>query len=152
MKLTRTGIPLIFDEKQKFAIGKGIVLKEGEDATIIASGPLLSEALKAYDMLLHAQKPIHISVIDLYSIKPFDARTVIDVARASCNTVLTVEDHYIQGGIGEMIGAALCNSEILVGSLAVTELPRSGSPEELLKMAGIDAQSIVDAVNNLIKE
>jgi transketolase len=104
----------------------------------------LHEALEAYDIL--AQSDVYISVIDLYSIKPLDAATVISVAKSSKNKIITVEDHYLEGGIGEAVLSAVRNEGIMVQSLAVKELPRSGKPEELLAWSGIDAGAIVKAV------
>ncbi len=91
-----------------------------------------------------------IAVIDLYSIKPLDVATLIKIGKASNNHIITVEDHYLQGGIGEAVTYALRNSGITITCLAVTELPRSGKPEELLAAAGIDAQAIIDVVKRIM--
>ena len=96
-------------------------------------------------MALLQQQNISITVIDCYSIKPLDEKTIARCA-TQVNNVITVEDHYLQGGLGEAVTYALRNHNANVTCLAVTELPRSGSSQELLAWAGIDAQAIVDQV------
>jgi Transketolase, C-terminal subunit len=91
-------------------------------------------------------------VIDLYCIKPLDIKTITRVVKASGAKVITVEDHYTQGGIGDAVAAALCSERITLHKLAVTELPRSGKPEELLAYAGIDAAAIITHVQRLMAQ
>jgi len=90
-----------------------------------------------------------ISVIDLYSIKPIDAKTILECARASGNRIITVEDHYLEGGLGQAVAYEVRNTDINITCLAVTKLPRSGTPEELLAFEGIDADAIVKAVKSV---
>lgn len=151
MRTTRSDTPILYDDSEQFPIGGCKILRQtAQDKTcIIAAGITLFEALKAQEELL--KEGISCSVIDLYSIKPLDAETVISVARASGNKIITVEDHYHQGGLGEAVAAAVINTGIQLHSLAVSELPRSGKPAELLAWAGIDAQGIMKAVNKIIK-
>ncbi|HRN78193.1 MAG TPA: transketolase [Candidatus Dependentiae bacterium] len=146
MRTTRMATPVHYRNDEEFPIGgcKIVRVSQKDQACVIAAGVTLVEALKAYEIL--QQQNINICVIDLYSIKPLDTETVFRLGQASNNYIITVEDHYIQGGIGEAIAAAMCNTSIEVTSLAVSELPRSGKPEDLLSWAGIDAQSIVKAV------
>lgn len=152
LRTTRMETPILYHDNESFEIGGCKVLKKNErdKICIVASGITVHEALKAYDLLALNERSIFVSIIDLYSIKPFDVETVIKVASNSHNKILTVEDHYAQGGIGEMIAAALCDTDIIVRSLAVRELPRSGKPEELLERAGIDAEAIVHAVHDMV--
>lgn len=152
MRTTRGETPVLYDNNEQFSIGGCKVVRQNhhDKVCIIAAGITVWSALKAYDSLVIRDCPIHVSVIDLYSIKPLDLVTVISVARASGNKVLTVEDHYIQGGIGEVVAAALCNTNITVSSLAVTELPRSGTSEELLAWAQIDTKAIIARVLELL--
>jgi transketolase len=89
------------------------------------------------------------ALIDLYSVKPLDSDTIINVASRSGNKVITVEDHYLQGGIGHAVSYALRNDHCSITCLAVTEIPRSGKPQELLAWAGIDAAALVRAVKSL---
>lgn len=154
IRTTRAETPVIYDNAENFKIGGCKVLRQSEHDSIclIAAGITLDQAIKAYEILITQKIPIHVSIIDLYSVKPFDKETIIKVAHASGNAIITIEDHYKQGGIGEMISAALCNTDILVESLAVLQLPRSGKPEELLHLFGIDAESIVKAVRNFVKK
>jgi transketolase len=149
LRTTRPDTPVIYDNNAEFHIGGCSVLRstDHDKACIIAAGITLFEALKAADQL--ASQGIAVSVIDLYSVKPLDQKTVLATARASGNKIITVEDHYLQGGIGEQVCYALRNENIKINCLAVTELPRSGKPEELMAWAGIDARAIVKAVSSL---
>ncbi len=143
LRTTRMATPVLYDAATSFKIGGCLVLREYPDAQacIIGAGVTLYEALKAHDML--AKQGINVSVIDLYSIKPLDRETIIRVASKSNNRVITVEDHYQAGGMGEAVAAALADTDIVVQILAVQQLPRSGSPAELLAWAGIDAHAII---------
>ena len=146
IRTTRGATPIIYELDQKFVIGGCHVLKTtGHDsACIIAAGITLHEALKAYDIL--KQKGISVSVIDLYSIKPLDKKTIVATAKSSGKRIITVEDHYLEGGLGEQVCYAVRNTGISVDCLAVTQLPRSGKPQELMALMGIDADAIVKAV------
>ncbi|MFC1842601.1 transketolase [Candidatus Dependentiae bacterium] len=154
LRTTRMATPVIYEPVEKFTIGGCKVLRQNsyDKACIVAAGITLVEALKAYDKL--QEDGITVSVIDLYSIKPLDRDMLIQVAQKSENKIITVEDHYIQGGLGEAVCAALSDLSgkdcILVEKLAVTKLPMSGKPEQLLAWAGIDASSIVKKVKSLL--
>jgi transketolase len=144
LRTTRMPTPVIYAPETRFVIGGCQVLYEypNAHASVIAAGITVHEAQQAHD-ILKKQHNILISVIDLYSIKPLDYTTILHVVQASNGRIITVEDHYIQGGIGEAICSALAHTSINITMLGVTALPRSGSPQELLAWAGIDAQSIV---------
>lgn len=146
LRTTRMEVPVLYDNEEQFLIGGCKVLKQSDHdiACIVAAGLTVHEALKAYQIL--AQQNVFVSVIDLYSIKPLDVSTLISVAHKSHNKIITVEDHYPQGGIGEAVLDAVRNKNIIVNSLAVNHLPRSGKPEELLAFEGIDADTIVKSV------
>ncbi len=148
LRTTRMDTPIHYTNTEEFIIGGCKVIRQSDHdhACVVGAGVTLFEALKAYEQLKIMEKPINIAVIDLYSIKPLDVDTLIKIGKASNNHIITVEDHYLQGGIGEAVTYALRNSGITITCLAVTELPRSGKPEELLAAAGIDAQAIVDVV------
>jgi len=152
LRTTRAETPILYPNNESFEIGGCKILKQSDQdkVCIVAAGITVHEALKAYDRLALTERSIFISIIDLYSIKPFDRETVIKVATKAGKKILVVEDHYAAGGIGEMIAAALCDTDILVKSLAVRELPRSGKPEELLARAGIDADAIAHAVHDMV--
>lgn len=150
LRTTRPDTTVIYDNNAKFYIGGCNVLRSSDHdkVCIIAAGITLFEALKAADQLAIAG--IDVSVIDLYSVKPLDKKTILITARASGSRIITVEDHYLQGGIGQQVCCALHNESIKISCLAVTEIPRSGRPEELMAWAGIDAAAIVQGVKALI--
>ena len=122
---------------EHFQFGKAKVLRRGNRALVIAAGVTLFEALKAADELKD------ITVVDLFSVQPVDVETLKECADACGGRVITVEDHYIHGGIGDAVSAAL---KIPIQRLAVREIPRSGKPEELLEKFGISAKAIIDAL------
>ena len=150
LRTTRMATPMIYDNNEAFKIGGCKVLKQNDydKVCIVAAGITVFEALKAYEKLKEAG--ITVSVIDLYSVKPLDSQKLLEVGKKSNNRIITVEDHYIQGGIGEAVSRALVNSDIEVTCMAVTQLPRSGKPNELLELAEIDYASIVKKVKTLL--
>ena len=113
-------------------------------ATVVGAGVTVFEALKAYDQLKAAGTAIR--VIDLYSVAPIDADALVAAGRATGGHLITVEDHYAAGGIGDAVAAAVADAGLTVHRLAVREIPRSGKPEELLDRFGISAKHIVEAV------
>jgi transketolase len=133
-----------------FKIGGSCTLKSSDKdvATVIGAGVTLHEALKAYDAL--QKEGINIRVIDLYSIKPLDVETLKKAAQETKN-IIVVEDHYIEGGIGEAVAAALSvdSRQNTVYRLAVCKMPRSGKPEELLAYEEIDSAAIIKKVKSL---
>lgn len=152
LRTTRDPLPVIYHTSQPFHPGGSHVLRasNNDQACIVAAGITVHEALKAYDILRSQDIPIMVSVIDLYSIKPFDYDTVVRVAHDSADRLVIVEDHYRAGGIGEMVQAALTNIPIKIISLAVDTVPCSGSAHETLSGAKIDAQQLVTTVNRII--
>jgi len=146
LRTTRPKTPVIYDNGESFPIGGCKVLRASSHdvATVIGAGITLHEALKAYEQL-HAEG-IPIRVIDLYSVKPLDAETLIRCGQETNGLLITVEDHYPQGGIGEAVASAVQGHGIRVHALAVREIPRSGKPEQLLAAYGIDAAAIAHAV------
>ena len=102
------------------------------------------EALKAYDEL--KAKGTAIRVIDLYSLQPIDSATLLRCAKETKGRLITVEDHYAGGGIGDAVASAVASGGFTVQRLAVREIPRSGKPDELLDRYGISASRIVEAV------
>jgi len=153
MVYIRTGrpkTPILYKNDEKFTIGGSKVLREsGKDrVTVVAAGVTVFEALKAHDEL--AKQGIAIRVVDLYSIAPIDRTTLLACARATNNLILTVEDHYAHGGLGDTVLAAVTADGVKVHKLAVTEIPHSGKPEQLLDRYGISARHIVDKVRKLV--
>lgn len=148
MRTTRAALPALYEPGESFAIGGSRTLRSGGDVTLIGGGITLHECLAAAEQL--AGDGVEARVIDLYSVKPVDAATVL-AAAAETRALFTVEDHWPEGGIGETVAGVLAEagSGTPLTRLAVTERPGSGPPEELLAAAGIDAASIVAAVKSL---
>jgi transketolase len=150
VRLGRPNAPVLYGPDESFAIGKCKVLRRSEKdrALVIAGGVTVFEALKAYDELNKAGLPVR--VIDLFSVQPIDREELIASARATGGVVVTVEDHYAHGGLGDSVLAALAGERVKAVKLAVRSIARSGKPAELLEMFGISARHIVDAVRAAI--
>ena len=146
IRTSRPKTPVIYANDETFEVGGSKTLRSSakDAATVVAAGVTVFEALAAHDLL--AAEGIAIRVIDAYSIKPIDAKTLAASARETGGRLITVEDHYAQGGLGDAAAEAVAGSGITVERLAVREIPRSGQPEELLDRYGISAQAIVKAV------
>ncbi len=147
----RPKCPVLYGPDERFPIGGSKVLRHSasDQLTIVAAGVTLFEALKAYDQL--KASGISVRVIDLYSIVPIDRATLMDSARATNGRILTVEDHYAHGGLGDAVLGAVGTEGIKVHKLAVRTVPHSGKPEELVDHYGIGARSIVEAAKQIIK-
>jgi len=150
LRTTRPKTPVLYSNDEPFPIGGCKVLRvsNADVATVVGAGITLHEALKAYEML--QAEGIAIRVVDLYSVKPLDEATLIRCGQETNGTLIVVEDHYPEGGIGEAVAAAVQGHGIRVHSLAVREIPRSGKPEQLLRAYGIDATAIVQTVRRLL--
>lgn len=151
IRTTRAETPILYDLDEEFKIGGCKVLREGENdqVCIVGAGITLYEALKAHEEL--KKENINTSLLDLYSVKPLDAKTLKSMAKKSQNRLLVVEDHYQAGGIGEAVIAELCNDGIEIVSLFVKDVPRSGTPAELLSWAGIDSDKIILTIKKMIQ-
>src|SRR6266566_1247965 len=153
LRTTREKTGIIYDKGESFPIGGSKVVRESnrDRATIIAAGITLHEALKAVDVLAH--EDIAVRVIDLYTVKPIDADTLVDAARATGGRIVVVEDHWAEGGIGDAVLAALAEKgfrDLHFRHLAVRKMPGSGKPAEMLDDAGISTIHIVRAVKALL--
>jgi transketolase len=150
MRTTRAATPVVYGADEEFPVGGARVLREGDDLAIVAAGITLHESLKAAERL--ESEGISARVIDLYSVKPVDGEILRAAAEATGGRVLTVEDHWSEGGIGDAVLEALSDGEASVRlvRLAVHEMPGSGKPAELLAAAGIDADHIVEAAKALV--
>lgn len=148
IRATRKDTPVLYSNDEEFSIGGSKILRESERdlITVIAAGITLHEALGACDEL--KREGIFIRVIDLYSIKPIDVETLNKAAQAT-NAIITVEDHYADGGIGEAVRSALALHYVPVHSLAVRKMPRSGKPAELIEYEGISKNAIIKKVKEL---
>jgi transketolase len=149
IRTSRPKAPVIYSNDEPFEIGGLKVLRQSAQdvATVVAAGVTLFEALRAYDTLKAAGTAIR--VIDLYSLAPVDKQALIAAARATGGHVITVEDHYASGGIGDAVAEAVSDAGFTVHRLAVREIPRSGKPEELLERFGISAAHILNAVREV---
>jgi transketolase len=149
LRSTRMELPVLYGPDEKFPLGGSKTLRRGgaDQATVIAAGVTLHEALAAADHL--AQAGTSIRVIDLYSVKPLDLN-VLRQAVAETSALIVVEDHYPEGGIGEAVRGALGSSPVRFKHLAVRNLPHSGTPAENLASAGIDSAAIERAVQELV--
>jgi transketolase len=146
MRTSRPKTPVIYDNHEKFPLGGSKVLRQSDAdvATVATAGVTVFEALKAYDEL--KKDGIAIRVIDVYSLQPVDSATLREAARATNGAVITVEDHYAAGGIGDAVSEAIAPAGMSVRRLAVREIPRSGQSDELMDRYGISARHIVEAV------
>jgi transketolase len=149
LRTSRPKTPVIYGNDESFPLGGAKVLKQSpsDKVTVVAAGVTVFEALQAADLL--AKEGIGITVIDAYSIKPLGTDAIRSAAQRTANRVLTVEDHYAEGGLGDAVAGELSKDGIRVHKLAVCSLPRSGKPEELMGRYGIDAQAIVSKVKSM---
>lgn len=148
LRTTRKDTPILYRNDEAFWIGGSKVLRSSsrDKATVVGAGITLHEALKAYEEL--KKKGMLVRVIDLYSVKPVDVATLRAAAEAT-GLMITVEDHYAEGGIADAVRTALSKHPVPVHSLAVRAMPRSGKPDELLEYEAISAGSIVSLIQVL---
>lgn len=149
MRTSRPKTPVIYGPDEQFPIGglKVVRKSDADVVTVIGAGVTLFEALKAHDQL--KAEGIAIRVIDLYSLAPIAKDALIEAGNATKGRIITVEDHYAAGGIGDAVSEAVSEAGIRVQRIAVREIPRSGKPDELVEHYGISAKSIVAAVKAL---
>ena len=147
LRTSRPKTPVIYSNDEQFPIGGAKVLRTGDKVTVVSAGVTLFEALKAADTL--KAEGINITIIDAYSIKPLGKKEILAEAKKTGNTVITVEDHYTEGGLGDAVAGELSSEGIKVHKLAVVGIPRSGHAAELLAHFGIDAAAIVKKVKAL---
>jgi len=149
IRTSRPKTPVIYDNHHEFSMGKANVLRHSEHdrVTVVGAGVTLTEALKAYD-LLKAQG-VMIRVIDIFCVKPIDKALLIESGKRTNNTIITVEDHHIEGGIGDAVAAAVSPEGIRVHKVGVNAMPRSGKPEELMEHFGLSATKIAEKVRAL---
>ncbi len=152
IRATRGKTPLLYNDPKIFKVGGSAVVQSSKDdaVTIVATGITVHEALKAYEQL--KKQGIVVRVIDAYSIKPIDVKT-LHAAAVETSHLITVEDHWFDGGLGDAVLNAFVGYDHIIPhitKLAVHKMPRSGKPEELLDDQGISAKQIVEAVKQLI--
>jgi transketolase len=150
LRTTRGGTPVIYSVNEEFQIGGSKVLRksEADQVTLVGAGVTLHEVLTAYETL--RERGVAVRVIDLYSIKPLDL-AVMRAAASASEAMLTVEDHFLEGGMGEAVAAALSDHPTPVHCLGVRKTPKSGKTGELLDYEGISASGIVQKVETILK-
>ncbi|MGH2915464.1 MAG: transketolase [Solirubrobacteraceae bacterium] len=153
LRSTRAALPTLYGPDEEFTIGGARVLRESDEdqVTLIGAGITLHEACKAADAL--ESEGIAARVIDLYSVKPVDAKTLAAASRATGGRIVVAEDHWPEGGIGEAVLSTFADADERprVVKLAVSHLPGSGKPAELMRDCGIDAEAIAAAARRLVE-
>jgi transketolase len=149
MRFGRYAVPVIFDQDTyKFELGKGIQISEGKDASIIATGIMVAEAIKAREIL--AADEIDAAVVNIHTIKPIDKDIIIKAAKTGA--IVTAEEHNIIGGLGSAVAEVLVeNSPCLMGRIGIQDVfGRSGKGDELMKIYGITADDIAKKVKEML--
>ena len=150
LRFGRPKVPNFTNENEKFQIGKGILMQEGEDVTIVATGHLVWQALKAGEEL----KKIGISaeIINIHTIKPLDSKIILNsVAKTGC--LISAEEHNYYGGLGESISRVLAQNNPVPQNFIATNdtFGESGTPEQLMEKYGLNSQSIIKSASEIIK-
>jgi transketolase len=149
LRTSRPKLPILYSQDEKFPIPGFKVLRQSpqDKATVIGAGVTLHEALKAADQL--KAEGTAVRVIDLYCVKPIDGKELAKEIAFTGGRLITVEDHWAEGGIGEAVLSALARAGVAPAKsqlIAVREMPHSGKPDELVDAFGISARHIVEAV------
>lgn len=152
IRANRPDTKVFYNSKEKFEIGKSKVAisSKSDVVTVVGGGVTFEEAVKAAEIL--KKEKINIRVVDMFSVKPVDKETMLKCAKDTNNTIVVVEDHYPEGGMFDAVCSAVASEGVKVHQLAVNELPRSGTPEELMAKYKIDANAIVEKVRELTKK
>ena len=151
IRTSRPKTPVVYAADERFPIGGSKTLRQSaaDAATVVAAGVTVFEALAACETL--AEAGVRIRVIDAYSLQPIDADRLVAAARETGDRLITVEDHYAAGGLGDAVSDAVAPHGIAVQRLAVRDVPRSGKPAELLDRFGISSRHIVAAVRAAVE-
>lgn len=149
MRFGRLAVEDVNAENYKFELGKGVTLKEGHDVSIIATGLMVQEAVKAAELL--EADGIDARVINIHTIKPIDKDIIIKAAKET-GAIVTAEEHYIMGGLGSAVTEVVCeNAPCPVKIIGTDRYGKSGKPAELFKEYGLTAENIADKVKEVIK-
>ena len=148
VRLGRAAVPVVYEEGTAFEIGKAKRVKEGKDACIIATGIMLDKAMQAADIL--AAEGIEVRILDMHTIKPLDKEEVLAAAK-ECGCIVTAEEHSVIGGLGSAVAEAVCGeAPCKVKMIGVQDVfGQSGKPDELLKLYGMTAEDIAEAVRSM---
>ena len=151
MRMHRNAVPVIHNANYKFEIGKGEILRQGNDAVIFASGTMVHESLEAADILKNEK--IDAFVVNISTIKPIDEKLIIELAKKT-DCVITAEDHNIIGGLGSAVAEVLSeNYPCIMRRIGLQDrYAESGKPDELYKKYGLDAESIAEEVMKLARK
>ncbi len=150
LRLSRAAAPVIYDESLPFEIGKGIMLREGTDITIIATGTVLHRALAAAELL--EKEGIHAAVVDMHTVSPIDRELVVACAQKT-RAILTVEEHSVHGGLGSAVAEVTAEEyPVPVSILGATGYAESGDIEQLMEMYGYSLENITGRVRDLMKK
>jgi transketolase len=149
MRTSRPKTPVIYAADEAFAVGGSKTLRSSakDVVTVVAAGVTVFEALKAHDEL--AKEGIAVRVIDAYSVQPIDAATLIESGKAT-KAIVTVEDHYAPGGLGDAVDQVVSSHGVKVHRIAVPGVSRSGSPEQLLDINGLSGAKIAATIRGLL--
>lgn len=151
VRLGRSSVPTLFDSDYEFKIGKGVLLREGRDVTIIACGIMVNEALKASELL--KQEGIYARVINMSTIKPIDRELIIDSAKKT-GAIVTVEEHSIIGGLGSAVSEVVTDEcPVIVKKIGINDVfGQSGTPNELMKAYGLTIDNIIEKVKEIVED
>jgi len=151
IRTSRPKTEVIYESSEEFEVGGSKVLRQSaaDVATVVAAGVTVYEALAAYDRL--RSDGIAIRVVDAYSVQPIDTTTLVSAGIQTGRKLITVEDHYPVGGLGDAVSEAVADHGMTVARLAVREIPRSGKRAELMERYGISASHIVAAVHRQVE-
>jgi len=150
MRLSRNANPIVYDDSYDFQLGKGVVIKEGSDIAIIATGYMVQKSLAAAYML--EEKGISAKVINIHTIKPLDEEIIIKSAKQT-GMVLTVEEHSVYGGLGSAVSEVLSrNYPVHVHCMGLTGYAESGDYEQLLTKYSLDEYAIYKRVQEILKK
>ncbi len=149
IRTTRSKTPVLYKNKESFPLGSFKAVKQSKKDKVVIAGAGITthEAIKAYNEL--QKKGINVAVVDLYCIKPFNHKKFESFVKKHGNKLIVVEDHYKEGGIGEMLSEGLENSNIKTKHLAVSEIPHSGTMEELLDKYKINSKAIINEAKKI---
>ena len=150
VRLGRSAVPQVFGEDYDFELGKGVILREGADATIIACGIMVNEAINASKLL--KSEGINVRVINMSTIKPIDEELIIESAKRT-GAIVTVEEHNVVGGLGSAVSEIVSeNYPVLVKKIGINDVfGQSGKPKQLMEEYGLTVENIINKVKEAIK-
>lgn len=150
VRMGRESVPTLFESRDVFTIGKGVVLRDGTDVTIVATGTMTAEVLKAYDLL--KKKEIHARIVHMPTIKPVDEK-LMQKAAHDTNGIVTCEEHSIIGGLGDAVASSIAKKPVPLIRIGVNDsFGESGEAGQLMKKYGLTAETIVKRTQELFKK